>query len=182
MEELWETDSEEEAFVDSLALSLMEDSMDVPVDLDDEDPAMDDWGDLNDDVNELEDSYEAGAGKLLEEEQVGDNDDNIEWQDDDDGDDEIVEFEGQDSSEDDQEEEEDLDDDNGLVIADSDMAMNDADGFDSDASEERPRKKRTVLPVFADATEYEELIMKDWQRLKGDEMQIENKQKGRKRK
>ena len=47
-ESQWETDSEEEAFVDSLAQKIIEDALDVngPADLDEEDPDMDDWDDL----------------------------------------------------------------------------------------------------------------------------------------
>eukprot|EP00429_Kryptoperidinium_foliaceum_P013174 CAMPEP_0176031978 /NCGR_PEP_ID=MMETSP0120_2-20121206/15776_1 /TAXON_ID=160619 /ORGANISM="Kryptoperidinium foliaceum, Strain CCMP 1326" /LENGTH=341 /DNA_ID=CAMNT_0017365285 /DNA_START=1 /DNA_END=1023 /DNA_ORIENTATION=+ len=48
-ERAWESDPEEEAFVDSLALKLLEDSADGPADFDDEDPDMDDWGDLDSD-------------------------------------------------------------------------------------------------------------------------------------
>jgi ribosome biogenesis protein MAK21 len=45
-EALWETDEEEEAFVDSLALKLLEDVAGGPADIDD-DPDMEDWGDLH---------------------------------------------------------------------------------------------------------------------------------------
>merc|ERR1711935_773107 len=49
-EATWETDDEEEAFVDSLAMSLMEDAAGGPADID-EDPAdIDGWGDLYADV------------------------------------------------------------------------------------------------------------------------------------
>jgi ribosome biogenesis protein MAK21 len=45
----WESDPEEEAFVDSLADSIMEDSADGPADIDDEDPDMEGWDDDDDD-------------------------------------------------------------------------------------------------------------------------------------
>jgi ribosome biogenesis protein MAK21 len=47
----WESDDEEEAFVDSLAQQIIEDSMERNMidDLDDEDPDTDDWDDLHDD-------------------------------------------------------------------------------------------------------------------------------------
>jgi ribosome biogenesis protein MAK21 len=45
----WKTDPEEEAFVDSLAESIMEDAVDGPADLDDEDPDMEGWDDMHDD-------------------------------------------------------------------------------------------------------------------------------------
>lgn len=46
----WETDEEEEAFVDSLAQKIIEDSVNIhgPAELDDEDPDMGHWGDLDD--------------------------------------------------------------------------------------------------------------------------------------
>jgi ribosome biogenesis protein MAK21 len=47
-EAMWETDEEEEEFVDSLALKLLEDSAGGPADIDD-DPDMEDWGDMYDD-------------------------------------------------------------------------------------------------------------------------------------
>jgi len=45
-EAMWETDDEEEAFVDSLAMSLMEDAAGGPADIDDDPANIDDWGDL----------------------------------------------------------------------------------------------------------------------------------------
>eukprot|EP00934_Nitzschia_sp_Nitz4_P003508 Nitzschia sp. Nitz4//scaffold17_size182527//112277//115323//NITZ4_001865-RA/size182527-snap-gene-0.299-mRNA-1//-1//CDS//3329539373//3498//frame0 len=48
----WESDSEEEAFADTLAEKLMEDAADGPVVMDDEDPDMDDWGDMYSDNDE----------------------------------------------------------------------------------------------------------------------------------
>ncbi|KAG7360827.1 CBF/Mak21 family-domain containing protein [Nitzschia inconspicua] len=47
-EATWDTDEEEEAFVDSLAMKLLEDSAGGPADIDD-DPDMEDWGDMYDD-------------------------------------------------------------------------------------------------------------------------------------
>jgi ribosome biogenesis protein MAK21 len=48
-EAMWETDDEEEAFVDSLAVQLMEDAAGGPADIDDDPDDIDDWGDLYDD-------------------------------------------------------------------------------------------------------------------------------------
>jgi len=83
LEEGWESDEEEEAFVDSLALSLTDDSMDVPIDLDDEDPDTEDWDDLKpDDENddEAEEEIEedlrdsASDDEFLDEVENGDDD------------------------------------------------------------------------------------------------------------
>lgn len=63
-EQLWDTDEEEEDFVDSLAQKIIEDSLDAnelgPDELDDEDPDMDDWDDMysDDDKDEGEKSEE----------------------------------------------------------------------------------------------------------------------------
>jgi ribosome biogenesis protein MAK21 len=56
----WETDEEEEAFVDHLAQSIIEDDAAGvnalgPGELDDKDPDMDDWGDLNEDDDDDDD-------------------------------------------------------------------------------------------------------------------------------
>ena len=55
-EQHWESDEEEEAFVDSLAQKIIEDSMDAnelgPDELDAEDPDMDDWDDMYSDEEE----------------------------------------------------------------------------------------------------------------------------------
>ena len=55
-EQNWESDEEEEAFVDSLAQKIIEDSMDAnelgPDELDAEDPDMDDWDDMYADEKE----------------------------------------------------------------------------------------------------------------------------------
>lgn len=57
LERQWESDEEEEAFVDSLAQKIMEDSMDGdgPDDLDDEDPDTEGWNDMYGDDSDDED-------------------------------------------------------------------------------------------------------------------------------
>merc|ERR1719446_1100472 len=55
-EAMWESDDEEEAFVDSLAMSLMEDEGGGPADID-EDP-VEDWGDLYADEDDEKDDPE----------------------------------------------------------------------------------------------------------------------------
>jgi ribosome biogenesis protein MAK21 len=56
-EEKWETDLEEEAFVDSLTQKIIEDSIGKhgPDELDDEDPDMDGWDDLHDEDEDEDD-------------------------------------------------------------------------------------------------------------------------------
>lgn len=48
----WETDEEEEAFVDSLAVQLLEDAAGGPADIDDDPEGLEDWGDLHDDFDD----------------------------------------------------------------------------------------------------------------------------------
>ena len=68
-ESQWETDEEEEDFVDSLAQKIIEDAVDDgegPADLDDEDPDMEDWGDMrNSDSSSEEDTKNASDDVAL---------------------------------------------------------------------------------------------------------------------
>merc|ERR1712166_1694755 len=61
-EAMWETDDEEEAFVDNLAQSLMEDAAGGPVDIDDGLDDTGDWGDLYADESDEEDVEEDNEG------------------------------------------------------------------------------------------------------------------------
>jgi len=73
-EEGWNTDSEEEAFVDKLAADLMEADGGGQADLDDEDPDMDDWGDMydgSDDNSETHDGSNKDDDDDEEEEEDG---------------------------------------------------------------------------------------------------------------
>jgi ribosome biogenesis protein MAK21 len=54
-EAMWETDDEEEAFVDSLAVQLLEDAAGEPADIDDDPEGMDDWGDIHADDDDDDD-------------------------------------------------------------------------------------------------------------------------------
>ena len=67
----WETDDEEEEFVDSLAQQIIEDSMERNMidELDDEDPDMEDWDDLH------EDGIHASTNDDAEDEDENENDD-----------------------------------------------------------------------------------------------------------
>jgi len=53
LEQAWETDSEEEAFADSLAEELLESAADGKVNFDDEDPNLSDWSDYDGKEGEL---------------------------------------------------------------------------------------------------------------------------------
>lgn len=64
-EAMWETDDEEEAFVDSLAMSLLEDAAGGPADIDDDD--IDDWGDLYADEEDKKENDD-GSDSASEEE------------------------------------------------------------------------------------------------------------------
>jgi ribosome biogenesis protein MAK21 len=76
-ERAWESDPEEEAFVDSLALKLLEDSADGPVDIDD-DPDMDEWGDMySDGVDEKPDEESSDEEHALVTDVVKDSDDDV---------------------------------------------------------------------------------------------------------
>jgi len=59
-EAAWETDEEEEAFVDSLAMKLIEDAADGPVDIDDDPEGMEDWGDLDESENDQQEEESSG--------------------------------------------------------------------------------------------------------------------------
>jgi len=51
----WEADSEEEAFINSLAEKLIEDAAEAEIDLDDGDPDMEGWDDMYSDDDEPND-------------------------------------------------------------------------------------------------------------------------------
>jgi ribosome biogenesis protein MAK21 len=80
-EQEWDTDEEEEAFVDTLAQKIIEDEMDDneagPDELDDEDPDMDDWEGMYDDDknagdnNSDDDDDGDGEGEFLASEAAG---------------------------------------------------------------------------------------------------------------
>jgi hypothetical protein len=176
----WETDSEEEAFVGSLAESLMEDAADGAIDPDDEEPDMDDWGDLDSE----KDKEEAGSKKSqdeddehlemadLEDDEIDDNGNDDEMPDleeSDDDSDEGPAMDDQDAfmdAEDSDEGDNDGDDDD-----DDDLAfVGDSEGEEEEDEEDTPTKSRkkakTMLPTFADAGEYEEVVNKSWNELK----------------
>lgn len=185
-ERAWESDPEEEAFVDSLALKLMEDAADGPVDMDDEDPDTDDWGDMYaDDDAEHEDPESNKDAVDVEEESdddgPGDDDEDVGLKDEDDFMDAVDDSDDSESlemqddlprDEDDIHESSDKDEsgssgnENDLVFVEED----DDDDEEESEEEEEPRSKKKArkmdsMPTFADADEYAEMINKDFETL-----------------
>lgn len=144
----WESDEEEEAFVEKLAESLMEANSGGKVNFDDEDPDMDDWSDFDgsgdesgDDQNESE-TGEAAFGNSDDEDddedpflktQLGDNDDDSSMEDGD------------------------------LAFATDDFSDDDED---QEVSASKPKDKKTkkqpIMSSFADASDYEELLKESY--------------------
>jgi ribosome biogenesis protein MAK21 len=164
-ERAWEVDEEEEAFVDKLALSLMEDAEDAEIHgLDDEDPDMEGWDDMYDNEED---------GESGEEPDIPDDDDestdNGDFAGDNDDEDAFMDDEGDDSDSvgnldagNDIEGDFDEDDEGDLVFMDSDQS----DGDDVSETETKPSKKRKKdMPAFADASDYEEMIEKSFNEL-----------------
>mmetsp|Transcript_24187 Transcript_24187/g.67061 ORF Transcript_24187/g.67061 Transcript_24187/m.67061 type:complete len:950 (+) Transcript_24187:2-2851(+) len=161
-EQTWDTDDEEEAFVDGLAQKIIEDSMDSnelgPDNLDDEDPDMDDWGDLDDDDD----------GEVDIDDDYVDFDHNNDDKDSDDetpapnhGEDEDAFMDDDTDSDGDAElNEEDV---GGLMNGnDMDLALiADEDESDTDVEEVANKKRKKPLkdqPLFASAKDFEEKI------------------------
>lgn len=136
----WDTDEEEEEFVNKLAESLMEDNSDNEIaNFDDEDPDMDDWSDYDGsdaDGEELE--VDDDAIGQFEDRDIGDHEDD-----------------SYDSSVDENE------DDIGMSFMD-DEPLSDDDGSDEDKNptEKDEKKEKKKNATFADADDYEDLIMK----------------------
>lgn len=136
------TDSEEEAFVNDLAEKLMESSGHGKVNLDDEDPDMDDWSDFDDDSVDgdgSEDDEDAAAfgnedafmdAPSSDEDFEGDAIDTNNFDDDDDDDDDHFP-----------------------------MMLGDDEDFSDDEEEALPtKKKKKSESLYADADEYEKIL------------------------
>lgn len=148
-EQAWETDSEEEAFADSLAEKLMESAADVSqADLDDEDPDMDDWSDYEGDPAESGDDDNDLVGKVEDEMTPSDESDPS------------AEAGGF------------MEEADGDAISDEDDFM-DALSSDSDSNSEGSQDDFD-LPTFADADEYERLGHQNWTKLKRSSKEIQN--------
>jgi hypothetical protein len=188
-EEAWETDSEEEAFVDSLAEKLIEDAAEAEMDLDDEDPDMEGWDDMyNDDDNaQGGDEREASDSDLEDEDAFMDEVDDTSGEEDSDepqfgGDGDVV-FEDDafmDASDDDS----DSDDEDEPTFKEADNPFNDDASEDylaliaqsdseedeelvSSVSKKKQKSKQgdAEADTFADASAYEEMISKGWEEM-----------------
>ena len=158
-EQQWDADSEEEAFVDSLAQKMMEDSADVhgPADLDDEDPDTGDWGNLHedddDDKKEEEEGYEEGNDAAKE----GDAGDLVEEPDDD---------AFMDDSDDDEDKGGDVEPHlamDGELGAESESSIVD---FFAQSSEDDDDGLGKISETFAPAEDYEKAVNNSWNELK----------------
>ena len=190
-EAMWDNDVEEEAFVDALAMSLMEDATGGPADID-EDPA-EDWGDLY--ADESADEKENSDGSVGSDEESVTNETSTQKSRGEDGDDDDAFMEDADSDSDSKNgrssNESDVDEDQiiaGLGIDtfggedddDNDMEadgifLSDEDSYGS-VAEDTPTSKSSkkcktnenepAAPVFADAEEYSAMIERSFHKLK----------------
>ena len=184
-EAMWESDDEEEGFVDSLAMSLMEDAAGGPADID-EDPA-DDWGDLySDDSDGREDADGSDEESSKDEKTTHQSKKSREEDSDEDA---FMEDSDGDSKNEDSSNESEIEEDQiiaglgvgtfGAGAEDEDDDSADADGLflsddesDVEESELQSSKKRkkgekqSDQPLFVDAEEYEAMIEKSFRDLK----------------
>lgn len=200
----WESDEEEEAFVDSLAQKIIEDSMDAndlgPDELDDEDPDMDGWDDMY--ADDEEDGAVEGIDDSDEEPEVRDDagfldddsdaDDQVQQSDDDsEGDAEASRTRSRSQVEDDEDafmdesdddsDEEELDEDPiNPLLDEGDLGWINED--DKDLMEEDTKKtgkrgnssKSKDLPTFACLEDYEEKINQSWREMRRPAMEGHN--------
>jgi ribosome biogenesis protein MAK21 len=193
-EAMWDTDDEEEAFVDQLAMSLMEDAAGGPIDIDDDPADIDDWGDLYADEEKIadvddddsdddisEDEENTGGSKRID--QGGDSDEDA-----------FMESADSDNESDNENSDDESDIDEGQIMAglgvdafvgeDDDEDDDEEDGLElflgddeSDDEEEDTvsrkqsskigkKKKESDLPVFVDAEEYEAMMAEKSNELK----------------
>lgn len=164
LEEGWDTDEEEEEFVDSLAEKLMED---VTVELDDEDPDMEGWDGMHSDADVSKSADDDafmdgidGASDVDSEEvpifdgEIGEGGDDFK---------DVVDEEsdsGNEQADLHNPRNEDSDSEDDLVLID------DSDSGDED--ETLPVKKSKTKKdevIFVDAAEYEETINKYWREI-----------------
>lgn len=194
----WKTDPEEEAFVDSVAQSLLECSngKNGPSDLDEEDPDMGDWDDMrNDDVDDSNASVDVEDVNHLDPAKEESDDDFMDG-------DAVGSF---DSEEDDAhlEEEESVTSFTGIDDMDGDShsssdneytrlaeESDDSEGSDQDDDfhpagdlhkRKKPKTQQKVIGTFASLEEYEEKINESWHLLHyskadGDETGHESKE------
>jgi len=139
----WDTDEEEEQFVQNLAEKLMEGSAGAKVNFDDEDPDVEDWSDVEDDVEDSDNSVDDDSTKMESKEAQFAAFDGVAVGSDNDG-----------SSEDENSE----DDDMALQFISSDVSDNDEK--DIVLFEENDAAGASTESAFADASEYDESITK----------------------
>lgn len=200
LEQGWETDDDEEAYVDALAQKIIEDSINEngPADLDEEDPDMEGWGDMYSD-EELEDesddeSESSQKGKALTRNDtiVGDGIKDLDSEENDV--DAFMDIDGADSSVSDDDE---LFMDEQLVLMSADLdgldssddhisdsgvdgnltLINEEKSNDGEVVEEGASLNHTVegLATFVDADEYEAMITKSWNEKKRSRKRIDGK-------
>ena len=188
-EAAWESDDEEEVFVDSLAMHLMEDAAGGPVDIDDDPDDMDDWGDYH--TNEPDGKEKIKINSTSAANRMKSVELNISKQYKDSGEDDFMETDNY--MNDDSDIEPNIDEEeimNGFGVNsfgndekinnfDTDD-LNDLDIFLEDVDSESENEKEDISPVnknknmksknnelvFADADEYEEMIEKSFTELK----------------
>lgn len=206
----WESDEDEEAFVDSLAQKIIEDAMEEnelgPVDLDDEDPDTEDWDDMRfgdeegtdglqetENVNDNEQSEKEKEVRTEDDndafmdDDTGSSDDSDEDRNEDDIDEEEAFFEGA-ATFDEEEHDGDSDDDEDYKTG----ALNNDDlefvDNESSSSEDEIAPQIVRLPssaqssdAFAPAEDYQELIEKSWNKQKRPHLQDETENSFRKK-
>lgn len=151
------TDPEEEEFANKLAMNLMRTSGQGRLDFDDEDPEMDDWGD----INEHDDEDNQGGGDNLEDSLIKDQ-----YQ-------HIAERENDVLAAD-----EDGSDDSGLdfpVAYDNDSDESNAQSGPPETG--RDARRKSEADVFVDADQYETIIQQAIHRRKRDTSTQNVKQK-----
>lgn len=179
----WDTDEEEEAFVEKLAESLMESANGGKVNFDDEDPNMDGWSDY-DGSDKEEDSGNEGDGLmefsdfvnaegLIPISEKQDDDDDTEGDDDDSDNESTSKTEiddGDDSSN--EESEEELT----LSFLEEEPASDD-DNKGKNSKENQRKEPNSLKSSFADASEYEELINNKMMEQKESKSKRKNEEK-----
>jgi ribosome biogenesis protein MAK21 len=187
----WDTDEEEEAFVEKLAESLMENSNEK-VNYDDEDPDMGDWSDYGgsdqEEENKLDDNDEAAGESYLEKigftkpkglitvlGDVSDDDSDVDKESSENEQDSSEEIDEDAADEDDRSNDDDDDDELINEFASDDLLKdeNSDDDDDDDREDDNKVQKKTkknsseMLSMFADASDYEELITASLKEPKG---------------
>jgi ribosome biogenesis protein MAK21 len=171
------TDSEEEAFVNELAEKLMESSGNGKVNLDDEDPDMDDWSDFDDDSddNDQENQGDEEEGDVFD--AANGNEDAFM-----DAPSSDEDFEG-DANGSNHFDDDDDDDDDGnfpMMLGDGDDSSD--DDADVQVQEQSTTKKMKSESIYADADEYEKMLENEIKAGKNQEQADEEAPRRKKKK